>query len=326
MPTAESALVEYETGQTFTAMSALTNSGDNKKFTSAASSWSSVTGFAPIVLVDGLLTGGIISIAASSNDDEVDIGISSSNIGGLAVTAIASTGVSATRGVSDGFRVTSIIKNSSGTYTAVAGTESTAFSEIRGAAGGPPFIPVGEIEIGQIRFTSTVAAPVLASEIFQISNVHQERSRAPNFTINDFAGEIDFTQALSLIHTASVPKGVFASYAEPVFIEQDSAVDFAPPEISTSVSSTQLYNKTVAAFTRSLGQGSFTAQLEDGITDDIIGLQGETLFFKFFPDRNLPAHILNKGVLEFARSFSATDNISAAFTISSAQRGIDKLS
>ena len=40
----------------------------------------------------------------------------------------------------------------------VAGTATTAFSDTRGASGGPPFIPVGSVEVAQVRLTSNVRA------------------------------------------------------------------------------------------------------------------------------------------------------------------------
>ncbi|MEN9761270.1 MAG: hypothetical protein RI906_1096, partial [Pseudomonadota bacterium] len=40
MATAENAKLQYEAGQTSTSMTALTNSGDETTFTSAASLWS----------------------------------------------------------------------------------------------------------------------------------------------------------------------------------------------------------------------------------------------------------------------------------------------
>ena len=57
MATAENAKLQYEAGQNAVAMSALTNSGDETTFTSAAALWSGRGGFAPVVRPNGVLTG-----------------------------------------------------------------------------------------------------------------------------------------------------------------------------------------------------------------------------------------------------------------------------
>ena len=64
MSTAENAKLQYEAGQNATAMSALTNSGDETTFTSGASLWSGKSGYAPVVRPNGLLTGGGIEAAS----------------------------------------------------------------------------------------------------------------------------------------------------------------------------------------------------------------------------------------------------------------------
>ena len=69
--------------------------------------------------------------------------------------------------------------DSSGAYAVVAGTATTAFSETRGASGGPPFIPVGSVEVAQVRFDLITSAPITADEIFAAPGVHQRAVRQP---------------------------------------------------------------------------------------------------------------------------------------------------
>ena len=67
MSTAENAKLQYEAGQNATAMSALTNSGDETTFTSGASLWSGKSGYAPVVRPNGLLTGGAVTVHADND-------------------------------------------------------------------------------------------------------------------------------------------------------------------------------------------------------------------------------------------------------------------
>ncbi len=322
MATAENAKLEYEAGQAAVAMSALTDSGDRTIFTSAASIWSGRSGYAPTVRPNGLLTGGAITPAVTNN--VVNVAALTCHLAGV-VTSVAGAPVTITRPTGNVAKVISITVNSSGTLAAVAGTDgaTTAFVETRGAAGGPPFIPVGSIEIGQVRVTSSTAAAVAASEIFSVVGLHVERADFPLFDLDYTEGAARFLAALPAIHTGSLPKGVYASYASPIFGEVALASDFVPPETSHSVSSTQVYGTTLGSTSSTLGQGSFTAYLTNGISDGLIGLKNETLWFRFYPDRYQASYLLTQGKLGIARTFPAGDQIQAACTISASAAAVE---
>lgn len=321
MATAENAKLEYEAGQNAVAMSALTDSGDATVFTSVAATWSGRSGYAPVVRPDGLLTGGAITPSGTNN--VVNVAALTCNLAGVS-TAVAGAAVTITRPAGNVSKVISITVNSSGALAAVAGTDgaSAAFSETRAAAGGPPLIPVGSIEIGQVRVTTSAAAVVSAAQIYAVPGLHVERADFPLYDINYTEGQVEFLAALPKIHTGTLPKGVFASYASPIFAEVDSS-DFVPPETSHSVSSTQIYGRTIGATSSTLGQGSFTAYLANGVSDGFVGLKNETLWFRFYPDRYQSAYLLAQGKLGIARTFPAGDQIQAACTISASEPAIE---
>lgn len=321
MATAENAKLEYEAGQNAVAMSALTDSGDATVFTSAAATWSGRSGYAPVVRPDGLLTGGAITPSATNN--EVNVAALTCNLAGVS-TAVAGDAVTITRPSGDVSKVISITVNSSGMLAAVAGTDgaSAAFVETRGAAGGPPLIPVGSIEIGQVRVTTSTDAVITSAQIYAVPGLHVERADFPLYDINYTEGQVEFLAALPKIHTGTLPKGVFASYASPIFTEVDSS-DFVPPETSHSVSSTQIYGRTIGATSSTLGQGSFTAYLANGVSDGFVALKNETLWFRFYPDRYQSAYILAQGKLGISRTFPAGDQIQAACTISANEPAIE---
>lgn len=317
MSSAENAQLQYEGGQNAVAMSALTNSGDATTFNSAASLWSQRTGFAPVVRPDGLVSGGAVTATATNN--QLAIAALSCNLAGV-VTAVAAGNLLATRPGTNVSMVTSLTVNSIGVLAAVAGTAgaTTAFTETRGAAGGPPLIPVGSIEIGQVRLTSSTAAAITAAQIFTVPGLHVERADGPLFEIDYTAGTVVFQSALPLIHTGPLPKGVFASYASPSFTAVAKATDFVMPETSYSVTSTQIYGGNIGSTSSTLGQGSFTAYLNNGVNDPLVQLKGQNLWFKFFPDRYQSPYTLCQGKLGVSRAFPAGDEITAACTISAA--------
>lgn len=316
MSTAENARLSYEGGQNFTAMTALTNSGDATLFTSAALLWSAKSGYQPKVRPDGLATGGAVIPAATLANDQVDTSALTCWLAGIKTSVAATTNKAVTRGSAGNIcNINSITINSSNVITVVAGTAAPTFSETRGAAGGPPFIPVGSIEIAQVRLGSITAAKVLASEIFAVPGIHTERYDFPFWTENNDSGSVTFASALPLSHTAGVPKKVYASFSEPIFVDVPLASDFVPPETSNSVSSTQVYGTTLGSSSSSLGQGAFTAYLSDGIGDPLVSLKNQILWFKFFPDRYQSNYILTQGKLGINRTYPANNSVQAKCTI-----------
>lgn len=323
-------IVRYESGQTSYSFEEMTDSGDNTTFAASFSPMSRASGYAPTVAPYGLKTGG--AITPGSSNDEVDVaaltvvapGMTGADADGV-VTVAADT-VSITRGLTtDTHNITSITIDSSGAVAAVSGTDNTAFSTTRGAAGGPPLIPVGSIEIGQVRTTSITSAAVATGEIYQVPGLTQERSDYPTYEINYATGQITFNDALPLIHTGSVPKKVYVKGATPLFAPVPKASDWVPAEATYSISSTDTYDGPVGSSTSSLGQASFSAVLGDGITDNFVALKGQNLWFEFRPDRDasLPKQ-LTQGLFGISRTFPAGGgSVNASCTVTPTESTVD---
>lgn len=316
MPSAKDALLRYEAGQTAVALSALTDSGNHMAFTGSASPWSRRDGYTPVIRPNGLLTGGQVTPAASGLNDAVDVAAGTAYIAGALVSWSAATDLACDRAVTtDTHIINSIAVASNGTVSKIAGKDNTAFSETRDADGGPPLIPVASVELAQVRFASLTSADVVASEIFSVVGVHTERSDYPVYDVDYYLGKVTFVDDLPLIHTGAIAKKVYASYASPIFADVSIASDFVAPEDSYSVSSTQVYGRTIGATSSSLGQGTFTAYLNDGVTDALIGLAGQNLWFKFYPNKYAAPYVTCQGILGITRAYPAGDNITASCTI-----------
>jgi hypothetical protein len=254
---------------------------------------------------------------AAGNDD-VDVAALTCYLAGVKTSVNAALDQAITRAATDVAVINSITVTSGGAISVIKGTDSadTTFSETRGAAGGPPYVPVGSIEIAQVRVTTNTSAVITADEIVNVIGVHTERWDYPVWDESPSDGTLSFASALPLVHTGDVPKGVYASYSEPVFVDVSLASDFVPPENSYTVSSTPIYGATLGSSSASLGQGSFAAYLNDGVGDPLVGVEGENLWFKFFPDRYQSNYILAQGKLGMSRAYPADDNIVANCTIS----------
>lgn len=326
MPSAENAQLQFEAGQQAQAMTALTDDGGHTVYTSGASLWSGRSGFTPTVRPNGIRTGGEITPAASNTADAVDVASATAYQDGSDISVAGSTDLSVTRPTTDGYLKSSIVVDDTGSYAVVQGTEGTSHSESRGVAGGPPYIPDGQIEVGQVWYSATASAIVADTEIHQVVNLHQERYDFPLWEVEPENGQVRFLSSLPTIHEPSTDpttKNVYASYAEPIFAEIQLASDFVPPENSHSVSSEQIYGTTLGSTSKSLNQGSFTAYLQDGVTDNLVKLKDETLWFKFKPDRFQAPYILSQGKLGMSRSFPAGDNIAANCTVSAEAEAVE---
>lgn len=328
-----SAAVYYESAQSQNAMAALTDAGDHTVFSLAATPWSQAAGYEAVIVPYGLATGGTITPAAAAGNNNVDVAALTAYMaaatGASATTGLLSVGaatdVACARGADapHAYLITSITVDATGAIAAVSGTGSTAHSETRAAAGGPPLIPVGSIEIGQVRYTSHTAAVVSAAEIYQVVGVSQERYDFPVFSTDYLRGKITFAAALPLIHTGVITKKVYARVATPVFAEISRAKDWKPAESSNSATSEQYYDGTVGGYTASLGQAGFTASLGDGITDGLLSKVGQNLIFKFKSDKNKSAYQLTQGILGLSRTFAVGANPTATVTVTAQQASVD---
>ena len=319
MPTAENAALYMEVSQTPVPVEQLTDSGDNTMFTTSDAPLSRVSGFAPTILPNGIKTGGVITVGPGNST--VTVSAATCNLEGEADVSVAGDDITFTRPANNKVKISSVVINVDGTYAEEVGADGDTYSETRGANGGPPLIDVDDIEVGQVKLSDDTAVPVAVSDIRQIAGTHRELAHYPLWTVDYATGQITFVSALPLSHTGSLPKRTWASYYTPDFIRLPETSAFKPPEESHSVSSTQTYDGPRAASSKSLNQGSFNENVQEGVTDFVVQHAGENLWFKFFPDRGVSSvYLLGQGILGITRNFPADGLINVAATISSEQK------
>ena len=323
-------IIRYEAGQTAYPFEAAANSGDATTFGASFSPISNAAGSEPVVAPYGLLTGGAITPGAANI---VAVAASTASMAGVAgadasgVIVQAGGNVTITRAATNVSKINSITIDSTGALAAVAGTDgaTTAFTETRGAAGGPPLIPVGSIEIGQVRTTTSGSAVVTTAQIFTVPGLHQERSDYPVYDLDYATGKIKFAVDLPLIHTGSVPKKVYVRGATPLFAPIAKTSDWVPAESTYSINSTSTYDGPVGSSSSSLGQASFTAILKDGMTDSVLAAKGKNIWFEFRPDRDksLPKQ-LTQGIFGVSRTFPAGGgSFTASCTVTPSVESLD---
>jgi len=327
MSTSATAKTEFESGQTAVSFTAMTDSGDHKVHTvTGGAIYSNKSGYEPTVRPNGIVTGrNLLSTHATA--DTVTVAAFSAYSVGVSYEVSAGTG-DIVRPAAAKYNINSVTMTDAGVIAVVTGTDGDAFSDVRDAVGGPPYIPADSVEIGQIKLDSDGAAVITSDEIFQAVGTHTERFDFPVWDVNSIGdgdtatvsakknAYIAFSSELGAIHTAGAYKQVYISWYTPVFAELSRTLDFVPVENSHSVTSTQFYNGTVGSVASTLGQGSFTALMTDNITDALVGNKDQVLTIRFYPDRNKSPYVLTQGKLGLARTFPVAGQNQASVTIS----------
>lgn len=324
-------IIRYESGQTPYPFEAMTVASDAKTHSATFSPISNAAGAEPVVAPYGLLTGGAITTHASN--DTVTIAALTASMAAVSgadangVVAVSAGSLAITRPATAVAKVNSITINSSGALAAVAGTDggSTTFSETRGAAGGPPLIPVGSVEIGQVRVTSNTAALITTGQIFAVPGLHVERSDYPVYQLDYATGKVTFADALPMIHTGAISKKVYIKGSTPLFAPIPNTSDWVPAESTYSINSTDTYDGPVGSSSSSLGQAGFNAVLRDGITDSVLAQKGKNIWFEFRPDRDksVPKQ-LTQGIFGVSRTFPAGGgSFTAACTVTPRDATVD---
>jgi len=336
----ENAIIYLETAQNGVAAVALTDSGDHMEFQSADEIWSQDAEKAPVVLPNGLLTGGLVIPAASGNDDEVDISALTVALAGVETTVAASAGESVTRAVAAAtHNINALTLTSAGAIAILPGADGVAFSTVRGAAGGPPWIPTGSVEVAHIMLSSNVAAPVTAAEIKQVQNVSLERSGFPVWNVEPIRAEnramglagVTFLSALPQIHSddagaTTSGKKVFATYSTPIFAEVPDAYDWVPAEVTHSTSSKQVYGRVRGSRSSSLSAATFGVIMGDGISDAMLDAKDKIRWVKYRPNRYASPTQYTNGSIGISRSNPADGNTTATVTVAAELATVDVVS
>lgn len=339
MGTSANAKIQIETGQTLNAFAAMTDAGAHTVHTiSGGTVWSGKSGYAPDVRPNGVVSGRNLGSPTSSENDKVDVADFTAYSKGVLKTVSTSTPGSITRASSAGVsKVNSVTMTDAGVIAVVVGTQgaTAAFSEVRDAAGGPPLIPADSVELFQVRTTSSTAGEIDDDEIFQVDGTHFERFDSPTWEENNTgdgnaaatAGEknahIKFESALAASHTGPLAKKAYIKYYAPIMSDQSRALNFTPVEKSHSANSESFYGGSVASKSESLGQGGFTALLNDGITDSLVTNKNQVLTVKHYSDENKAPYILSQGAIALKRTYPEANQNKAVVTITAEQESAE---
>lgn len=329
MSTSKNAKMMFESGQNFFDFALMTDGGDHMVFNiSGGLVFSGKSGYEPVIRPNGVVTGSNL-LSPSGSADTVAVALFTAYSKGVEYEVAASS-LALTRPASNVAKVCSVTMDEDGALAEVEGTDgsTTAFSETRAAAGGPPEIPADSVELGQVRWTASGAAVITVGEIKQVPGTHVERYDLPAFTTNSVGdgksadssskenAYVEFADELPVIHASSTRKNVWMSYYAPIFAQIPRAVNFVPAENTHSLSSQQYYDGTVGSVSSSLGQASFTAYMDDNITDALVALKDEILTFKMYPDKNKLPYNITQGIMGMGRTFPVDAQNQADVTIS----------
>lgn len=320
-----------ETGKTPLGIQLLSDLGDHQTFgLPGVDLWSALalTDVRPNGVIAGVNMG---SPAASGANDACDVAAIVCMIMGVKTPVAADTDVTITRPATDVAKINSFTVTSAGEIAVVAGLDglSSAYSLVRGAAGGPPLIPVDSTELFLVKVTDSDPAPITAGQIVHTTEF------AEVFTIHEtgFGDHSEFSlrrrahifmgRELPLIHTGPATRRIYADIAEPQKTLISKTKDFKAAEVSSSITSTQFYDALDAEDSDSLAAGGFSAKLVNGVSDLILASRKKVRTFWFYPDKDQTDHVLTQGKVSAARTWEVGGGTMAAVVIAAKQASVE---
>jgi len=332
---------EVPGGGTFYAMHALTDSGDHQTFNFVGDDFisnfkgkTSDSNYSPTVRVDGVISGGTVIPSVAVANNNVDVTTMSAYIGGNDYTGsskvAADVDLACTRGdAGDPYLINSVICNAAGNFSVLAGLKGAAFDLTggRGAAGQPPYITVGSIEVAQVRFTTHGAAVVSADEIKMIPNVTREMAMRPGHDI-EFArvsgGSLDspgvtMRTPLAAIHTGDTARLVFMECYSANFAEWQGVRDVAFQGETIGSTSSETFSGVRSFTTSEISEGSFTWEVGSLTSDpewSVMEGKDARTWFKLLESRTATGYLVCQAAASGVPTVPASGAIAVTVTLS----------
>jgi hypothetical protein len=333
--TGKDVIVQVEVGTTYYSMAALVGlttpaSEVGKKFESQAAFLSAQEDYQPIVRLDGVVSG--LTLTPGSDYNTVDYTAGQALIKGQVVNILAGGVAGFERPVSAAqVIVYALSVDANGTINKTKGVAG-ASTTVRGAAGGPPFIPVDQALVGYVTMTYFGGA-VSGADLIESSEINsesKERANIPSYEVihHDGAGNdptnlgcVRFFTALPLIHAATAAgpgtarRNVYASYYEADFEQIPDSKDYSYNEDVTTVKSKAYLDSSEES---TLGTPSWTGagtSYWDKVNDVLSMIKNTKRWLKIFPDKDETAYVAGRAVIKVSRTMPVGDNMTAAVTL-----------
>jgi hypothetical protein len=340
--------VELEVGASLYAMSALSTvtspaSDIRKKYLTSATYISDDVDRQATVRLDGQISG--FTITPGSGYNEVDVSTGSGYLKGVEITVNATTITDIQRPTLSATNVlwTALSVDTNGTINKTVGTEGGS-SSTRGAAGGPPYIPIDEFLIGYVTATYYTGSSSGAKAIVvaEINSGTKEYASIPNSKVvyhdgsgtdSQDVGVILFASQLDEIHsddggTNVSTRNVYAQYHDVLWEEAPDAYDF---NLATPVATVVSQSYDDDAEQKSVGVESWSAS-GNGYTDHSPNdfwnlLNAKKRWYREFPDKNKTGFYAGLAVVSVtSRNFPVNEVYNAAITIDGSGKLYPKLS
>jgi hypothetical protein len=311
LPAANSLQLMVEDSAAAAPLEQMSDSGDQRKFGSTGTRFSlcekdgSGLDRRPVVMPDGVQSGCLVTPAASSGDDLIDVAGGTASVGGSTFSVSPQTDFSITRPSASMKRISSVVINSSGTASVIAGTEAADYSGQRGAAGGAPYIPLGQIELATVRLDSETAAPLASDEVF----FAPEFTHTPSYKLLPYSASLEFSAPLPLIHTGDAAKNVWLTWFEPSLSQLDVA-SLRPPALSFEIDTA-----TGKAARGKYKPGSIVIALSGDQSVLARRIDGTVRLFEFMPDSTQTRKELFYAAVEIVADYSPGGLMAGAATL-----------
>lgn len=177
----------------------------NRQYLSGRYPWNKKTGYLPVIRVNGVVSGCVVSGDAVNDNVQLSAGVA--NVNGVVVAVGADTTVAITRGAASKYAVSAVCVDNAGTVSVVKGTDGDALN-LTGfdGAGKKPLTAVTLAVLAYVVTFGDAAAVIPNSDIYL-----GEDGNAYNI-VDSLRGGVVLSQALELNKTGAVSRAVYASF------------------------------------------------------------------------------------------------------------------
>lgn len=96
-----------------------------------------------------------------------------------------------------------------------------------------------------------------------------------------------------------------------------------PASVTASSASSQHYGGIDTSFSTSLSDASFTAKLDDGVSDLVLSARGKNKTFRFYPDRDSTKCVMTQGYVTASVAYPVDGPMIATFAVSPSQKSVE---
>jgi hypothetical protein len=168
--------------------------------------WNKKSGYRPVIMVNGVVSGCVVTGGASTDNLETTAGVV--NVNGVAVSVSADTSNAVTRGAAGKYVVHALCVDAAGTLSVVAGSPGDSL-DLAGGFGGAGQKPLVAVTLAVLKYAVTLGA---TAAVIPVGDLYEGENANISVRIDALRGGIILYEALPLNHAGNVSRAIYATF------------------------------------------------------------------------------------------------------------------